>query len=137
VGSINAALSVTAFVCGLPWGAVGVAAVYATTGLLIRLPILLWFAGRRGFVRTRDFYAVTLVFAVPSLCALAALRLLREMVSFHPLSGVITGAVLVAGVNLLVLCSFSTGRRWLQKLAQAAKALRASPSPQPGEAAVK
>ncbi|MFH1184742.1 MAG: lipopolysaccharide biosynthesis protein [Chloroflexota bacterium] len=47
-------MTVLAFVIGLPFGAVGVAAAYALLGAVVQVPLALWFVGRRGPVRTMD-----------------------------------------------------------------------------------
>jgi PST family polysaccharide transporter len=50
-GIFASSVSIVSFVIGLPWGAVGVAAGYAISGVLIRTPALLWWSCRRGPVR--------------------------------------------------------------------------------------
>lgn len=49
-------LIVVAYIAGLPWGPLGVVLAFAAYGLLIRLPILFYLAGRRGPVRTADLW---------------------------------------------------------------------------------
>ncbi|MBM4362410.1 MAG: lipopolysaccharide biosynthesis protein [Deltaproteobacteria bacterium] len=53
-GLLGTAIAVTSFVVGLPWGAVGVAVAYTVSDMVIRVPILFHWVGRRGPVRTRD-----------------------------------------------------------------------------------
>jgi O-antigen/teichoic acid export membrane protein len=48
------------FVVGLPWGPVGVAISYSISGLLVRMPISYYIAGRSGPVRTRELWMVFL-----------------------------------------------------------------------------
>ena len=43
-------------VAGLPFGPAGVAIVYSAVGLLLGLPVLYYFAGRRGPVSTADLW---------------------------------------------------------------------------------
>ena len=50
---VSSLFSSMAFVIGLQWGAVGVAAVYAISEL-IRTPVMLWYATRKGPVAMRD-----------------------------------------------------------------------------------
>jgi PST family polysaccharide transporter len=50
-GSTSTILS---FVIGLPWGPTGVAMAYAISGILTRVPVAIWWAGRRGPVTARD-----------------------------------------------------------------------------------
>jgi O-antigen/teichoic acid export membrane protein len=56
VTSINAVLTLTSFVVGLPFGPLGVAIAFSSIGLLVRLPILYYIAGRRGPVSTSDLW---------------------------------------------------------------------------------
>jgi len=49
-------VTVAAFVAGIPWGTLGIVLALAFTGLMIRLPILYYLAGRRGPVRTVDLW---------------------------------------------------------------------------------
>jgi PST family polysaccharide transporter len=55
---ISSILTVAAFFAGLPYGAFGVALSYSISGLLIRLPIQYYIAGRKGPVSTRDLWSV-------------------------------------------------------------------------------
>jgi O-antigen/teichoic acid export membrane protein len=54
--SIAAFITVGSFVAGLPFGPVGVAVAFSLSGLLLRLPILYYNAGRKGPVRTKDLW---------------------------------------------------------------------------------
>lgn len=58
--SIMATLS---FVIGLPWGAKGVAVSYALSGLFLRVPLYIWWAGRKGPVSTVDIARPVVLFA--------------------------------------------------------------------------
>ena len=59
-------------VIGLPWGAVGVAASFAFTRVLIVDPLLYWFVGRSGPVRTIDFYKTMAPFVAASLWSVSS-----------------------------------------------------------------
>jgi PST family polysaccharide transporter len=54
--SIAAFITVGSFVAGLPFGPVGVAVAFSLSGLLLRLPILYYNAGRKGPVTTKDLW---------------------------------------------------------------------------------
>src|SRR5207248_8578831 len=56
VTSINAFLTLASFIVGLPFGPLGVAIAFSATGLLGRLPILYYIAGRHGPVTTSDLW---------------------------------------------------------------------------------
>jgi len=51
-----AAITISSFVIGLPFGPVGVAFAFSIGGLLVALPILYYMAGRTGPVRTKDLW---------------------------------------------------------------------------------
>lgn len=57
-GLVIAVTSIAAFLVGLPWGALGVAAAYALSDLCIRMPIAWYWVGLKGPVRTRDLIAM-------------------------------------------------------------------------------
>jgi PST family polysaccharide transporter len=56
-GLVATGTAIVAFIVGLPWGAMGVAAAYTLLDLFIRAPLLLFWVGSRGPVRTRDLLA--------------------------------------------------------------------------------
>ncbi|MEQ1492707.1 MAG: hypothetical protein ABL932_19355, partial [Terricaulis sp.] len=55
--------SLTSFVIGLQWGAVGVAAAFGISDLLIRAPALWWWVTRRGPIRMSDLLLSAAPFA--------------------------------------------------------------------------
>ena len=65
---LDAVISVTAIVAGLPWGVTGVAASIALVGVLVRTPLAFWLAARRGPVGVG---AVWRAIAPPASIALA------------------------------------------------------------------
>lgn len=109
IGGIIAAVSIVA---GLPWGAVGVAASYAAADLFLSTPILFWYVGRRGPVRTGDIYRTIIPAASASLCSLIALLICRPWLEgFQQLSlrlGISFGMTIA--VSLLVLAALPAGR---------------------------
>jgi PST family polysaccharide transporter len=54
--SIAAFINIGSFVAGLPFGPVGVAMAFSLSGLLVRLPIFYYNAGRTGPVSTKDLW---------------------------------------------------------------------------------
>ena len=58
--SIASGLAIVSMVAGLPFGPAGVAYSYSISGLLILLPVMYYFTGRRGPVSTRDLWVATL-----------------------------------------------------------------------------
>jgi PST family polysaccharide transporter len=55
--SILSGLAIASFVAGIPWGALGVAISFSVSGMLIRLPILFYIAGRSGPVTRKDLWS--------------------------------------------------------------------------------
>jgi PST family polysaccharide transporter len=51
-------LTVISFLCGLPYGALGMVLAFSVSGLFIRLPLLYYLAGRRGAVHARDLWRI-------------------------------------------------------------------------------
>src|SRR4029077_19597284 len=51
-------LTAFAFIAGLPYGALGMVLCFSISGLLIRLPLLYYLAGRRGPVQAADLWRV-------------------------------------------------------------------------------
>jgi PST family polysaccharide transporter len=114
-GLISGPIIMASIVIGLPWGAVGVAASFAFTRVLVVDPLLYWFVGRSGPVRTIDFYKTMAPFVVASLCALLA------AVAFRRWSGEMTGVwtiasclVITGATTILVLAALPAGRRALR-----------------------
>jgi PST family polysaccharide transporter len=98
-------------VLGLPWGAVGVATSYALTRVLLTDPLLFWFVGRTGPVRTSDFYRTIAPFTFASVVALAASIAVRSLITIHnPVLGLITLFITTGAVTLLCLGSLPAGR---------------------------
>nr|WP_315050795.1 lipopolysaccharide biosynthesis protein [uncultured Brevundimonas sp.] len=63
-GLINAVVCISAFLIGLPGGALGVARSYAIADTLLLAPAVWWIIGRRGPVRTADLVGLAAPFAL-------------------------------------------------------------------------
>ena len=108
---VNAPISILAVMAGLPWGAVGVAASYSLTRLLILNPLLCWYVAREGPVRALDFYRLMAPFTLASICSLSTCLLLRRLVPFGtPVVGFFASAAAVALTTFLVLLLVPSGR---------------------------
>jgi len=79
LGLIGSCVTVLAVVLGLPFGAVGVAAAYALSGLCLRVPFLFWVVGRRGPVSSSDLYRAMMPAAVASSLVLVVIWSLRKL----------------------------------------------------------
>lgn len=110
-GLISGPITMASILVGLPWGAVGVATSYAFTRVLLTDPLLFWFVGRSGPVRTRDFYRTIAPFTLASLAALAVASAFRSFAGIeNPILGLITLFTVTAVVTLLCLGVLPTGR---------------------------
>ncbi|MFU8806953.1 MAG: oligosaccharide flippase family protein, partial [Bradymonadaceae bacterium] len=110
-GVLGSTLSIISFLVGLPWGVIGVAAAYAISGLVVRTPILLWYVGRRGPVRTVDFYKRCAPFALSGVVTLGVLLQMRALeVVTHPAAGLAIALALTLVTMPTVLAIFPGGR---------------------------
>jgi PST family polysaccharide transporter len=118
-GLISGAIAVISIIAGLRWGAVGVAFAYAVSDLLVTTPVLFWYVGRKGPVRTADFYRVIAPSVCASLCALLALSVCRPWLQvFQSLFIRLTLSFgITLGVSVLILVVIPAGRRALQSFA--------------------
>src|SRR5439155_5420728 len=57
VNFLGAGLTIASFVAGLPFGPVGLAIAYSAVSLFTGMPILYYFAGRKGPVTTADLWS--------------------------------------------------------------------------------
>ncbi|MFN2577917.1 MAG: lipopolysaccharide biosynthesis protein [Pyrinomonadaceae bacterium] len=111
-GIISSAIAVASIVAGLPWGAIGVAGAYAATDVVVTTPLLFWFAGRRGPVKTYDFYRTVAPAGCAALCSLAVLLISRPWLAtllLIPVRLALAFAI-CAGVSLMVFSALPTGR---------------------------
>jgi PST family polysaccharide transporter len=114
VTSIAAFLTLASFIVGLPFGPVGVAIAFSATGLLIRMPILYYIAGRRGPVSTSDLWTRFLRHLPLWVVMFVATWLTRATVAdLHPLIQLL----ICAPVGLLVGVTFVCVSRAQRKVA--------------------
>jgi polysaccharide transporter, PST family len=105
---VSAVMTTLVIVAALPFGAVGIAAAYAISGVLVRVPVLLWLAGRRGPVGMRAFGRVI---ALPAAAVLVASGLLFLVRNASPLADMPQGgaaALLAAVAGVSCLCVYAT-----------------------------
>ena len=113
-GFISGPLIILSILIGLPWGAFGVALAYSAVRVFINDPLLYWFVGRQGPVRTRDFYVTMAPFAISSLMALLASLAFRQWVGAgDPLAGIAACLVLTVVVTFGMLICIPGGRKAL------------------------
>lgn len=111
VWSVFAAVtSVASFVIGLRWGAVGVAAVYALSDILLRLPVLWWWVTRKGPITQGDLYAAAAPYAVASVACFGVLTLLQRFPFPNAFSQLAVSAIVAYATSWLVVALFKGGR---------------------------
>jgi polysaccharide transporter, PST family len=123
-GLVIAVTSILAFILGLPWGAVGVAAAYGLSDLLIRAPIVWYWIGRKGPVSTRDLVRLGL----PHGSGLAAVLLIAwkfgmPRLAASELVNLAAAAVLAYLVAWSFVALWPSGRSTLQDLRETAMIL--------------
>jgi len=110
-GLISGPITMFSIVLGLRWGAMGVATSYALTRVFLSDPLLFWFVGRKGPVRTRDFYHTIAPFTFASLVALGVCTTVRAQVEIqNPIVGLIALFIITGMVTLVCLAALPSGR---------------------------
>lgn len=124
--ALNAAslvLACAAFSIGIPFGALGVAAAYATSEI-IRAPAAICWATRKGPLRARDVLVTVLPFLLSALCIYAALFWVSRRLAGGPLllALSITVSYSITSFGLLLT---ETGREGFNEGAKAAREIAA------------
>jgi O-antigen/teichoic acid export membrane protein len=111
-GLISGVIAIVSIIAGLPWGATGVAASYALSDLCLATPLLFWYVGRRGPVRTADFYRTIAPVSAASFGSLAAVFLCRPWLNSVPTTVLRLGVafLITTVVSLAILSALPAGR---------------------------
>lgn len=113
-GLFVAVTSVAAFVVGLHWGAVGVAAAYGLSDLFVRAPVGWWWIGRRGPVQTLDLVRTGLPNALAFGAALGVSALLKlELAALAPIVRLAVQGPVCFLVYWLAMAAWPGGRHAL------------------------
>ncbi|HEV7744023.1 MAG TPA: lipopolysaccharide biosynthesis protein [Pyrinomonadaceae bacterium] len=122
---ISAPLSILSIIAGLPWGATGVAASYSLTRVFVANPLMFWFVGRTGPVRTMDFYRLLAPFAAAATFGILASVAFRYFFKVgNPVLGIAVCFSLIAAANLIVLSLTTAGRAALLDIKNSVLLLR-------------
>ena len=114
-GMIGGSIAIIAILVGLPWGAIGVAAAYGLSDLCLSTPLLFWFVGRKGPIRTADLYRTIAPSACAAVCTLGLLLILHPHLETIPLLARLSIAFAIAvATSLLVFTILPAGRRAMQ-----------------------
>jgi PST family polysaccharide transporter len=123
---------VTAIAVGVIYSTKMVAILFAISSLLIRTPVVLWFAGRSGPVTTAYIYRTAIPLILASGIALGALAAFRRsplasLPWINPLTGCVLATALTGVVFLAVLLLMPAGRRSIQSVRELLPMLRRRP----------
>ncbi len=131
-GLVSVVLTVPAFLVGLPFGAVGVAAAYAISGLVIRTPLLIYWVGRKGPVAVRDFVSVVrFPFLVAATVAVVAIVVRVVGADLQPIVGLAAIAAAAGMAYAAVLFLTPPGRRLKDEVGSVIRDIRTTPDPDP------
>ena len=115
-GMLASAITTVSIVAGLPFGAEGVAASFAISGIVIRMPLLFWFVGRRGPVRPLDFARAMMPSAVASVLIIIviwAIENIPAMASVNYLQALLIEGAVTALVAFICFVGLPQSRRAL------------------------
>ena len=104
-GIIGSILTITSFVVGLRWGAIGVAVSYSLSGVVIRTPIYLWMVCRKGPVSIRIYSKLIVRYLQPAILIYLLIRFLRFLWNdMNPFCGLLLsfGVYLFVGAAMLI-----------------------------------
>jgi O-antigen/teichoic acid export membrane protein len=122
---INAPISILSILAGLPWGVPGVAVSWALGRIFVANPLLFWFVGRKGPVRTIDFYRLLAPFTLASVFSLASCIAFRRFVVIsNPFIGLLVCGIIVTITTPLVLAIMPAGRKALADIKNSLTLLR-------------
>jgi O-antigen/teichoic acid export membrane protein len=111
-GIYSSLTAVLSFFVGLPWGATGVAAAYAISGYVLRIPVLAVLLHRIGPVTGWDFVSIQGVFLVSSLLAwLGYDALAKSELLGNDLWSIAAAVVLNYGIALVFAVIYPASRR--------------------------
>lgn len=105
-----AVTSVASFVIGLRWGAVGVAATYALSDVLLRLPVLWWWVTRSGPIKQGDLYNAAAPFAVASAGCFGVLYLVQRIPFPNAFVHLAVSGMVAYAASWAVVALFKGGR---------------------------
>jgi PST family polysaccharide transporter len=109
-GLFSTATCLAAFAAGLPWGAAGVAAAYAISGVVIRLPVIVLTVGKRGPVSANDIISLFWPYALAISIAMGTWFFGIAMLPIDGVPYLIVSAIYIYAVSWAVLLCMRQGR---------------------------
>jgi PST family polysaccharide transporter len=121
---INAPITILFVVLGLQWGVMGVAISLCFGRVCVLYPLMYWFVGRTGPVRTSDFYRLLAPFTCAATSALGACLVFRMLTHLtNPLVGCVVCLIITCVTTLLVLSILPAGRSALEDVRRTVRLL--------------
>jgi PST family polysaccharide transporter len=114
----SAATSVAAFVIGLRWGAVGVAAAFGLSDLLLRAPVLWWQVSRVGPIRLSDLYLSAAPFAAGAAACFIVVSALQLAPFPNDFVQLAVSAMIAYATAWATAALFKTGRKTMSDSVQ-------------------
>jgi PST family polysaccharide transporter len=115
-GVVSTITCLVAFAAGLPWGAKGVAAGYALSGLFIRLPLIVWIVGKRGPVTYYDIIRLAAPYFLAAGGATAIWVGVRPMINLPSVISLLVQVSLVFMATWAILLLTPIGRASLNNV---------------------
>jgi len=126
---LGAPISILSIVIGLKWGAFGVAASYSLARTLIINPLMFWYIGRSGPVKTADFYRLLAPFISGSLMVVLGCLVVRLVFQpSNPLIGITICSVVGGLCFLIALWIIPSGRLAILDTKNSLSLLKTRPS---------
>jgi PST family polysaccharide transporter len=114
---LNAGLILLAISIGMHWGVFGVAVSFATSGLLLRAPLLFYWASRNSPIQHIDFYRPMWPHAICAAVVLfSTLALKRSIPDVTPWVGLTLAALMSGGLYAAIIICLPSGRRFLSQV---------------------
>lgn len=107
---------VAAFIAGLQFGVVGIAASFALVDLFVGLPLMIWYVGRSGPVSALNLASLASSHTVAACVAAGALMLLRHLTALDAIPALILSGVIGYAVSWLVIALMPGGRETIGQL---------------------
>lgn len=112
-GVYSSITTVAAFAIGIGWGAVGVAAAYAISGYILRIPVLAALLHRVGPVSAWDFLTPQLLFIASALAAWACYHALPQPWLAWDIVAIAVALALNYGIALVLMLLLPNSRQAL------------------------
>lgn len=108
--AFSTATSLAAFIVGLRWGAVGVAAAFGLSDILLRMPVLWWWVTRRGPIRMSDLYANAAPFIAAAFVVFVVLTAVQLWTFPNAFAQLAASAVIAYAAGWGTVAAFKRGR---------------------------